>query len=126
MSIRGIRGAVIADDNQAASILCASRALLEAILHANPTLAASDVASVLFTVTEDLNAAHPAKAARELGWSEVPLMCAQEIPVPGSLAHCIRVLIHWNTDIPQNEVQHVYLGEAASLRPDLSIRRLSS
>ncbi len=125
MSVRGVRGAVVADTDQPGAILAAARDLLEAILHANPTLAPLDLASVLFTVTEDLTSAYPAQAARELGWTGVPLMCAREIPVPGSPARCIRVLLHWNTELPQSAICHVYLGEAASLRPDLSVRRSS-
>ena len=119
MSVRGVRGAVVAAANQSEAILSAARELLEAILLANPTLAPQDVASVLFTVTADLDAAYPARAARDLGWIEVPLMCAREIPVEGSLPCCIRVLLHWNTDLPQAAIRHVYLGQAASLRPEL-------
>ncbi|MCA9977742.1 MAG: chorismate mutase, partial [Anaerolineales bacterium] len=85
----------------------------------NPTLETADIASAFFTVTDDLNASYPALAARELGWHEVPLLCAREIPVPGSMPMCIRVLIQWNTELPQKAVQYVYLGEAARLRPDL-------
>jgi len=119
MSIRGIRGATIAAGNQAEAILAATRELLLAVRDANPTLLPEDIASIFFTVTNDLNAVHPARAARELGWGAVPLMCATEIPVPGSLPACIRILIHWNTDQPQAAVHHVYLGQAAVLRPDL-------
>ena len=119
MSIRGIRGATVSAGNQADLILAATRELLLAIREANPSLAPEDIASILFTVTADLDAVHPARAARELGWGAVPLMCATEIPVPGSMPACIRVLIHWNTDAPQSAVQHVYLGQAAALRPDL-------
>ncbi len=120
MPMRGIRGAVQAEANQPEAILTATRQLLEAVLQANPELQLEDIASVLFTVTADLTAAYPAKAARQLGWGAVPLMCAQEIAVPGSLPRCIRVLIHWNTDLPQSSIRPVYLGAAASLRPDLS------
>ena len=118
MSMRGVRGAttVCKDDTQ--EILSATRQLLEAIIAENPDLDHEEIASILFTVTEDLQTAYPAKAAREMGWNEVPMMCAREIPVPGGLPRCIRVLIHWNTDLPQKAVQHVYLGEAISLRPD--------
>ena len=119
MTIRGIRGATVARQDDPQEILSATRELLEGILAANPTLLPDDIASALFTVTADLNSAYPARAAREMGWTNVPLMCALEIPVPGSLARCIRVLLHWNTDLPQNQIQHVYLGAAASLRPDL-------
>ncbi|MBL7162799.1 MAG: chorismate mutase [Anaerolineales bacterium] len=121
MPTRGIRGATVASANQEEAILLATRELLEAIMNANPTLTPEDVASALFTVTDDLNAAYPAKAARQLGWTETPLMCAREIPVPGSLPLCIRVLLHWNTDLPQSAIRHVYLEEATKLRPDLRI-----
>ena len=116
---RGLRGATTVEQNDAGVILSATRELLEALQSANG-LHPQDVASVFFTMTPDLDAAHPARAARELGWREVALMCAQEIPVPGSLPRCIRVLIHWNTDKAQGELQHVYLRRASSLRPDLT------
>ena len=120
MPVRGIRGATTATEDQSEAILTATRELLGAIQTANPALNPADLASAIFTVTEDLIAAYPAKAARQLGWTEVPLMCAREIPVPGSLPGCIRVLLHWNTDLPQSAIRHVYLGEAAKLRPDLN------
>jgi len=119
MTCRGIRGAVCADVNQADAILRAARTLLERIVAAN-RLSAEDVASVIFTATHDLDAVYPARAARELGWTHVPLLCMQEMPVAASLPRCIRVLIHWNTDRAQDEIQHVYLGEARALRPDLA------
>lgn len=119
MPVRGIRGATTTSQDDPEAILVAARELLEEIALANPTLKPVDLASALFTVTADLRAAYPARAAREMGWENVPLMCAQEIPVPGGVPHCIRVLLHWNTDLPQAKVRHVYLGEAASLRPDL-------
>jgi chorismate mutase len=119
MACRGIRGATTADHNTATAILNATRDLLIRMVEANG-LAVEDVASVLFTATGDLTAAFPAQAARELGWQHVPLLDAQEIPVPGSLPRCVRVLILWNTGTPQSEVHHVYLGGAAALRPDLS------
>ena len=78
-----------------------------------------EVASALFTVTPDLTAAFPARSARDLGWREVPLLDAQEVPVPGSLPRCVRVLIHWNTEKTQSEIRHVYLRGAAVLRPDV-------
>ncbi len=119
MSIRGIRGATVICQDEPEEILAATRELLDAICQANPSLRVEDVASALFTLTNDLHSAYPALAARQMGWSEVPLMCAREIPVPGSLKRCIRVLVHWNTDLAQSEIHHVYLGQAASLRPDL-------
>ena len=120
MSVRGIRGATVAAENTPEAILSATRELLTAIVAANPGLAPEDIASAIFTVTPDLDAAFPAQAARQLGWKHVPLMCAREIPVPGSLPRCIRVLLHWNTDRPQAAIRPVYLRAAASLRPDLA------
>lgn len=118
MRCRGIRGATTVEDNSAAAILEATEELLAQIVRANG-LAAEDVVSAFFTATPDLTAAFPARAARELGWQHVALLDAQEIPVPGSLPRCVRVLIHWNTDKPQDEIQHIYLRGAASLRLDL-------
>ncbi len=120
MPVRGIRGATTICEDNPEAIRLATRELLLAICAANPSLRPVDIASVFFTTTDDIRAAYPAQAARELGWEEVPLMDAQEIPVPGSLACCIRVMILWNTELAQNEVQHVYLREAARLRPDLA------
>ena len=71
-----------------------------------------------FTMTEDLSSAYPAKAARDLGWTQVALLCAREIPVPGALPRTIRLLLHWNTDLPQSGISHVYLEDAGRLRPD--------
>ena len=118
MSIRGVRGATVATANHADAILAATRELLLAIRDANPTMQTEDLASILFTVSDELDAVYPAQAAHQLEWSGIPLICAREIPVPGGLANCIRVLIHWNTDLPQGEIQHIYLKDAARLRPD--------
>ena len=118
MSCRGIRGAISVESNTAEAILGATRELLERIVAANK-LRAEDIASVIFTATPDLNAAYPARAAREMGWANVPLLCMQEMAVVGSLPCCIRVLVHWNTDLLGGQVHHVYLGEARTLRPDL-------
>ncbi len=117
--MRGVRGATVVAEDTPEAILAATGVLLQAILAANPSLSPEDLASAIFTVTDDLRSAYPARAARQLGWTMTPLMCALEIPVPGSLPRCIRVLLHWNTSLPQSAIQHVYLGEAASLRPDL-------
>jgi chorismate mutase len=119
MAIRGIRGAITVAADQPDLILKATRELLEAILDANASMKPEDVGSALFTVTEDLASTFPAQAARQMGWGLVPMMCAREIPVPGSLQKVIRVLVHWNTDTPQNEITHVYLRDAVKLRPDL-------
>ena len=119
MAIRGIRGATTVTEDEPDLILEATRELLEAILDANKSMTPEDVSSAIFTVTEDLASTFPAQAARQMGWSLVPMMCACEIPVPGSLPKAIRVLVHWNTDMPQNKITHVYLREAVKLRPDL-------
>jgi chorismate mutase len=118
MPCRGIRGATTVEADTADAILKATRRLLARLVEAN-TVDVADIASATFTVTPDLTAAFPAQAARELGWQHVALLDAQEIPVPGSLPRCVRVLVHWNTVTPQQEIRHVYLGRAASLRPDL-------
>lgn len=120
MAVRGIRGATTIEADRAEEVLSATSELLLALIQANPTVRSEDIASVLFTVTEDICSAYPARAARELGWTAVPLMTAREVPVSGSLPLCIRVLITWNTPLEQDEVRHVYLREAACLRPDLS------
>ncbi len=119
MPIRGIRGATTVTADEPELILAATREVLEAILDANENMKPEDVASALFTVTEDLASTFPAQAARQMGWGLVPMMCAREIPVPGSLPKVIRVLVHWNTDVPQNKITHVYLRDAVKLRPDL-------
>jgi len=120
MTTRGIRGATTISLDSKEDILSATKELLNAIYQANPDLKTEDIASALFTVTEDVTSAFPALAARQTGWDQVPMMCAREIPVPGSLPLCIRVMLHWNTTLPQTAIKHVYLREAIKLRPDLS------
>jgi len=119
MTCRGIRGAVCAESNRADAILRATRSLLERVAAANE-LSKQDLVSAIFTATADLDAVYPARAAREMGWTDVPLLCMQEMAVEGSMERCIRVLIHWNTERPPEAVRHVYLGEARTLRPDLA------
>jgi len=119
MPVRGVRGATVVSQDQSQAILSATQELLQAILEANPSMRIEDLASAIFSVTDDLISGYPARAARKMGWEHVPLMCTREIPVPGGLACCIRVLLLWNTDVPQSAVHHVYLGVATSLRPDL-------
>ncbi len=118
MPTRGIRGATTVAADEPDLILQATRELLESILKDNEGMIPEDVGSAIFTVTEDLASTFPAQAARQMGWSMVPMMCAREIPVPGSLRKVIRVLVHWNTDVPQSEIKHVYLRDAVKLRPD--------
>jgi chorismate mutase len=119
MACRAIRGAITVETDSADAILAATRELLARIVEANG-VEIEDVASAFFTATPDLAAAFPAQAARQLGWQHVALLDAQAIPVPGSLPRCVRVLVHWNTDRPQAAIRHVYVGEAAVLRPDLA------
>lgn len=118
MPIRGVRGAITAAENTPEAILSATQELLRALIAANG-IQPEDLASAIFTVTPDLDAAFPARAARELGWSHVPLLTAAEIAPPEGLPRAIRVLLHWNTDRPIYDIRHVYLREAAALRPDL-------
>lgn len=119
MPTRGIRGATTVTEDDVDLILQATRELLEAIVKENANVKPEDIGSAIFTVTEDLTATFPAQAARQMGWSMVPMMCAREIPVPGSLPKSIRVLVHWNTETPQSQIKHVYLRDAVKLRPDL-------
>jgi len=120
MTTRGLRGATTVESDTRETILTATKELLEAILRANASLRIEDIASAIFSVTDDIVSVYPALAARQMDWDLVPMMCAQEIPVPGSLPLCIRVLIHWNTELPQDAIKHVYLHEAVKLRPDLA------
>jgi chorismate mutase len=114
----GIRGAINVENNTETAILAAARQLLQEVITQNQ-INPADLAAAIFTVTKDLNAAYPARAARELGWNHVPLMCMQEMDVPGSLPSCLRVLLLWNSEKNINQIQHVYLGSARALRPDL-------
>lgn len=117
-SIRAIRGAttVLADEPDV--IAAGTRELLARIMLING-LRPEDVVSVIFTVTADLRSDFPARAARDLGWVDVPLLCTVEIPVPNALARCIRVLLHVESERPRDAMKHVYLREARTLRPDL-------
>lgn len=119
-TVRGIRGAICAESNTREAILAATRELLVALIAANG-IEPQDVAAAVFTTTQDLNAEFPALAARALGWQDVALLCAHEMNVAGDIPRCVRVLIHWNTDLPASEIIHLYLGEAARLRPDRAI-----
>jgi len=118
MNCRGIRGATSVPNNDADAIVTATRELLEQIVAAN-RVEQDDVASVIFTATPDLDAAYPAFAARQMGWTQTPLLCHQDLAVNGSLPRCIRVLVLWNTSLRPDQIQHIYLREARSLRPDL-------
>jgi chorismate mutase len=119
MPCRGVRGATTAESNSPEEILKATRELLALMIRQND-IRPEDVASAIFSTTTDLDAEFPALAARQLGWIDVALMCVNELDVPGSLRHCIRVLLHWNTDKPAEAIVHVYVKDAAGLRPDRS------
>ncbi len=119
MPSRGVRGATTVEQNEREEILTATRQLLALLIRHNE-IEATDIASAIFTTTPDIDAEFPALAARQLGWLEVPLICSHEMTVPGSLPLCIRVLINWNTEKTQSEIEHVYVREAKRLRPDLS------
>lgn len=120
MPVRGIRGATSVAEDVPEQILAATRELLEELLKSNRITEFDEIVSAIFTTTPDLTATFPAEAARAIGMRLVPLLCASEIAVPGSLPQCVRVLLHVNTDKPQCEMVHVYLREAKRLRPDVS------
>lgn len=115
MRLRALRGATTAEENSAAAIVEATGELMRTLIDRN-SLTADDMVSCLFTCTDDLDAEFPAVAARELGLSAVPLLCAREIDVPGALPRVIRVMVHCYAD---SQPRHVYLREAVSLRRDL-------
>jgi chorismate mutase len=117
--VRGIRGAVCADANSKEAIFAATTRLLKELLGRNE-LVETDIVSIFLTTTPDLNADFPAYAVRGNGLSRVPVLCASEIAVPGAMQSVIRMLLHVNTDKTQDEILHVYLGEASKLRPDLA------
>lgn len=119
MNVRGIRGATTVEENTSEALLRGTRELLALMIRANG-IEADDVASAVFTTTHDLDAVFPALAARQLGWTNVALMCGNEMKVPGSLQKCVRIMIHWNTEKTSDEVVHVYIKGAKQLRPDIS------
>lgn len=115
--MRGVRGATTVASNDAGEIVARTEELLSRMVAENG-IRPDDVASAVFTVTEDLDAEFPAVAVRALaGWGDVPLLCTREIPVPGSLGRCVRILLHWNADVRATDVRHVFLRGARELRP---------
>ncbi|HJU68888.1 MAG TPA: chorismate mutase [Gemmatimonadaceae bacterium] len=112
-----IRGATTAEQDEAAAVRSATAELLRRIVALND-LRPEDILSALFTVTPDLRSAFPAHAARELGWTDVAMLCTMEIPVPGAITRCVRVLLHVETTTPREHLRHVYLRGARSLRPE--------
>jgi chorismate mutase len=117
-AVRGVRGAITVERDEAALLLDATERLLRDIVAEND-IQSDDVASALFTLTPDLCSQFPAAAARRMGWTRVPLLNFTEIAVPDGLPRVIRVLLHINTDKRQDEIVHVYLEGARVLRPDL-------
>ncbi len=119
MPIRGVRGATVAATDTPEAIRDATRELLQRLVELNG-IQPDDVASIFFTCTPDLTTEYPAITARQMGWVETPLMCGQEMNVTGSLPRCIRVLVHWNTELEQRQIRHAYLRAAVALRPDIT------
>jgi len=118
MNTRAIRGAITVENNTREDILEGTALLLKEVIGKN-YIDYDDIISIIFTTTSDLNAVFPAVAAREIGLTQVSLMCMHEIPVPGSLSKCVRILLHFNSDKKNSELNHVYLKGAAVLRPDI-------
>jgi chorismate mutase len=118
MACRGVRGATTVPENSREAMLQATRELLAWMILAND-IAEEDVSAAFFTATPDLDAAFPAEAARQLGWRSVPLFGAQEMAVKGAPSRSVRVLLLWETNKTPQEIRHVYLNEAANLRPDI-------
>lgn len=121
-AMRGIRGAITVESDEADEIVSATKRLLTEMTRVNG-VDTEDIASALFSLTPDLCAAFPALGAREMGWTHVPMLHFTEIAVPGSLPRVIRVLMHVNSALTQREIDHVYLDGAIVLRPDLSAAR---
>jgi chorismate mutase len=121
--IRGVRGAITVNSNTESEIIAATEELAAQMIELN-NISPENVASVFISTTEDLNQTFPAKALRKFsGWTYVPVMCMRELPVPNSLELCVRIMMHVNTEIPQDQIGHVYLRGAHVLRPDLGISK---
>jgi chorismate mutase len=121
MPVRGIRGAIDLARNEKDEILSKTGVLLEALIREN-RVRPQDVASAIFSLTPDLDAEFPAIAARRLGWTDVPLMCCQELDIPGGMKRVVRVLLLVNTSRPASKIRHQYLGNTPRLRPDLAAK----
>jgi chorismate mutase len=119
MKVRGVRGATACTENSGNAIIGAVKELWLK-MHEENAFAEEDLAAVIFSSTPDLSAAFPAAAVRALGWTNTPLFGAAEIEQPDAVKRCVRILALWNTDKEQNEIKHVYLREAAALRPDIA------
>lgn len=116
--VHALRGATTLDVDEREHLLGRVEMLLEEMISRN-SLAHDDVISILFTATPDIHSVFPAVAARNMGMGDVPLICAQEIDIEGAMHRCVRIMMHVNTDLARNELRHVYLEEARSLRDDL-------
>jgi chorismate mutase len=116
-----VRGATTIVKDDTTAIINATEELLLKLLHLNQ-IQPADIVSIFFTVTPDITSEFPAVAARKIGLTDTPLICAQEIPKPGTLPFCIRILLHFHTDLLKSEIKPVYLHEAVNLRPDLTSR----
>ena len=120
MTVRGVRGATTVIHDEEQIVLEATAQLVNTMAIQN-NLNADDIVSVLISTTVDVQSTFPAKAVRTIkGWTYVPVMCTHEMDVDGGMPHCIRVLMHVNTDITQKAISHVYLNDAVKLRPDLN------
>ena len=117
MPCRAIRGAITIDENTNDAILSDTKTLLHEMLYSNH-IQTEDIVSIFFSLTPDLNATFPARAARQMGYKNIPLFCMQEIDVPEGLGKCLRILVHINSDKPNAEIIHSYLKDAHILRPD--------
>jgi chorismate mutase len=117
-AVRALRGATTVDVDEREHLFERVIALLEAMFARNE-IVHDEIVSVIFTATDDIHAAFPAEAARKFGLGDVPLLCARELEVAGGTPRCIRVLLHFNTDLPRSALHHVYLEGARNLRDDL-------
>jgi monofunctional chorismate mutase len=118
MNLWAVRGATTISKDKPGEVLAATREMLTELMGCN-SMAPENIISIIFTVTPDIRSQFPAVAARELGLTDTPLLCTQEIPKKGSLPLCIRVLIHFYTNLSKTQIQPVYLKNAVKLRPDL-------
>jgi len=124
MPVRGIRGAIDVARNDREEIVSRTGELLGAMVKAN-RVKADDVAAAIFSLTPDLDAEFPAIAARRMGWTDVPLMCAAELNIPRGMKRVVRILLLVNTGVGPGKIKHQYLGKTTALRPDLTRKKPS-
>lgn len=118
MSVRAIRGAITVENNTRDEILTATKTLLSEMIAAN-NIVKDDMIGIFFTMTNDLDECYPAVAAREMGYTDIPLVCYAELNIKNSLQKCIRILLQFNTDKENVQLKHIYMKGAKVLRPDL-------